>query len=71
MAAPTIAHKLRIPAFDGSSDPLQWLHRCNLCFDAWETVEDEKVWIASFKLKGSAYQWYYWVERNIGFPSWA
>ncbi|CAN6283852.1 unnamed protein product [Urochloa humidicola] len=70
MAATMGSPNLRIPAFDGNTNPLPWLHRCNQCFEAWETEEEEKIWIATFKLKGAAYEWYCQIERNVGVPTW-
>ncbi|CAO2043519.1 unnamed protein product [Urochloa humidicola] len=70
MAATMGSPNLRIPAFDGNTNPLPWLHCCNQCFEAWETEEEEKIWIATFKLKGAAYEWYCQIERNVGVPTW-
>jgi hypothetical protein len=69
--APPATYKLRFPKFDGSTDPLAWLHRCEQFFQAQRTPEDEKVWLASFYMDGDAQQWYFRVERNQGVPSWA
>ena len=62
--------KFHVPDFDGSSDPLQWLHHCNQCFDAWKTTEEDKMWFATLRLTGVAYQWYCKIERNRGMPTW-
>ena len=62
--------KFHVPDFDGSSDPLQWLHRCNQGFDAWKTTEEDKMWFATLRLTGVAYQWYCKIERNRGMPTW-
>jgi hypothetical protein len=69
VAATMGAPNLRIPTFDASTDPLQWLHHCNECFEAWGTAEEDKIWIATLKLKGTAYQWYRKIERNVGAPT--
>jgi len=62
--------KIRIPTFDGSTDPLLWLHRCNQCLDAWETPEFLKVRTVSFKMTGPALRWFDEIERTIGIPTW-
>jgi hypothetical protein len=70
------SHKLRFPKYDGSGDPLPWLHRCDQFFRAARTAEVEKVWLAAFYMEGIAQQWYYRLERNRqdsnqGDPSWS
>jgi hypothetical protein len=70
------SHKLRFPKYDGSGDPLTWLHRCDQFFRAARTTEVEKVWLATFYMEGIAQQWYYRFERNRldnnqGDPSWS
>jgi hypothetical protein len=37
------SHKLCFPKYDGSGDPLPWLHRCDQFFRAARTAEVEKV----------------------------
>jgi hypothetical protein len=53
------SHKLRFLKYDGSGDPLPWLHRCDQFFRAARTAEVEKVWLAAFYMEGIAQQWYY------------
>jgi hypothetical protein len=70
------SHKLRFPKYDGSGDPLPWLHRCDQFFLVARTAEVEKVWLATFYMEGIAQQWYYRFERNRldnnqGDPSWS
>jgi hypothetical protein len=70
------SHKLLFPKYDGSGDPLPWLHRCDQFFRTARTTEVEKVWLAAFYLEGIAQQWYYRFERNRldnnqGDPSWS
>jgi hypothetical protein len=61
---------LSFPTYDGKEDPLGWLNRCERFFNAQRTREDDKVWLASFHLLGSAQQWYFVIERDAGTPSW-
>ena len=63
-------HKLRFPKYDGSEDPLLWLHRCEQFFRAANTPEAEKVLLAAFYMQGAAQQWYYMQERNQAVPTW-
>jgi hypothetical protein len=70
------SHKLCFPKYDGSGDPLPWLHRCDQFFRAARTTEVEKVWLAAFYMEGIAQQWYYRLKRNRldnnqGDPSWS
>jgi hypothetical protein len=48
------SHKLHFPKYDGSRDPLPWLHRCDQFFHAARTAEVEKVWLAAFYMEGIA-----------------
>jgi len=68
--APHTTHKLRFPNYDGSDDPIGWLHKCEQFVRSQRTPEDEKVWTASFYMEGPAQQWYYRQERNQGVPTW-
>jgi hypothetical protein len=36
-------HELRFPKYDGSNDPLPWLHRCEQFFRAARTLETENL----------------------------
>jgi hypothetical protein len=58
------SHKLHFPKYNGSGDPLSWLHRCDQLFRAARTAEVEMVWLATFYMEGIAQQWYYHFERN-------
>lgn len=67
---PPVVHKLRFPKYDGSDDPLGWLHKCDQFFHTQGTPADLKVWTASFYLEGAAHQWYYRLQKNQGAPTW-
>lgn len=47
--------KMEFPTYDGEVDPLSWLNRCDLFFNAQRTTKAEKVGIASFHLVGDAH----------------
>jgi len=63
--------KISFPKYDGESDPLTWLTKCESYFRGMRTLEMEKVWLASLHLDGIAAQWYYTVERDHDIISWA
>jgi hypothetical protein len=62
--------KLNFPSYDGESDPLTWLNKCETYFRGMRTMGEEKVWIASLHLEGVAAEWYYALERDYGIISW-
>ena len=63
-------HKLRFPKYDGSDDPITWLHKGEQFFRAYGTPDHLKVPTASFYLEAAASQWYYRLEQNQGVPTW-
>jgi len=62
--------KLNFPHYDGESDPLPWLNKCESYFRGCRTMDEEKVWLASLHLDGVAAEWYYQLEREAGIVSW-
>lgn len=63
-------HKLSFPTFDGKTDPLGWLNKCEQFFRAQHTPAADRVWLASYHLSGTAQQWYIVMERDAGEPTW-
>jgi hypothetical protein len=63
-------HKLWFPRYDGSADPVTWLHKAEQFFRADRTADDERVWLASFYMEGAAQDWYYHLEQNHSAPTW-
>ena len=63
-------HKLDFPKFDGKSDPLLFINKCESFFQQQRTLEEEKVWLASFHLEGVAQQWYMHLQQEEGTPRW-
>ena len=58
--------KLTFLTFDGKSNPLGWLNKCEHFFRAQCTPENDKVWLASFHMTDVAQEWYYMLERDVG-----
>ena len=58
------------PKFDGKSDPLAFINRCESFFHQQRIAEEEKVWMASYNLEGPAQLWYMQVQRDEGTPPW-
>lgn len=55
---------------DGRGDPLPYLNRCKQFFCGQRTLENEKVWLASYHLFDGVQQWYTRLERDHGSPTW-
>jgi hypothetical protein len=62
--------KLEFPSYDGFVDPLNWLRRCEQFFRGQQTAPADRVWLASYHLKGVAQTWYYALEIDKGVPTW-
>jgi hypothetical protein len=62
--------KLKFPRYDGETDPLPWLNRCESYFKGMRTMAAEQVWLASLHLDGAAAEWYYSLEREYGMLPW-
>ena len=43
--------KMDFPKFDGKSDPLAFINRCESYFHQQRIAEEEKVWMASYNLE--------------------
>jgi hypothetical protein len=62
--------KLDFPRYDGKSDPLIFINRCESYFHQQRIMEEEKVWMASYNLEDGAQLWYIQVQSDEGTPSW-
>lgn len=62
--------KMDFPRYDGKSDPLIFINRCESYFHQQQIMEEEKVWMASYNLEDDAQLWYYQVQQDEGTPSW-
>ena len=50
--------KMDFPRFDGKSDPLIFINRCESYFRQQRTMPEEKVWMASYNLEDVAQLWF-------------
>ena len=66
---PSRFQKLDFPRYDGKSDPLIFINRCESYFHQQRIMEEEKVWMASYNLEEGAQMWYIQVEEDEGIPS--
>ena len=60
--------KMDFPRYDGKSDPLIFINRCESYFHQQRIME--KVWMASYNLEEGAHLWYMQVQTDEGTPSW-
>jgi hypothetical protein len=51
---PPRLQKMDFPHYDGKSDPLIFINRCESYFHQQRIMEDEKVWMASYNLEEGA-----------------
>jgi hypothetical protein len=61
--------KMDFPRYDGKSDPLIFINRCESYFHQ-QRIMEEKVWMASYNLEDGAQLWYMQVQTDEGTPSW-
>ncbi|CAN6233485.1 unnamed protein product [Urochloa humidicola] len=52
--APATSHKIKFPLFDGSLDPITWIHRCEQFFQQGRSSDEDKVWLTTYHLDGAA-----------------
>jgi len=62
--------KMDFPRFDGKSDPLIFLNRCESYFRQQRTMPEEKVWMASYNLEDVAQLWFLQLQEDEGTPPW-
>jgi hypothetical protein len=62
--------KMDFPRYDGKSDPLIFINRCESYFHRQRIMEEEKVWMASYNLEEGAQMWYMQVQEDEGTASW-
>ncbi|KAJ1275604.1 hypothetical protein BS78_05G147700 [Paspalum vaginatum] len=50
--------KLDFPRYDGKSDPMLFINKCESYFTQQRTMAEERVWMASYHLEDVAQLWY-------------
>jgi hypothetical protein len=65
------SHKVEFPKFDGSSNLMPWLNRCEHYFKLRNTLENKQVQVASFYQLDDTQVWYHRIELNKGPSAWA
>ena len=61
--------KMDFLRYDGKSDPLIFINRCESYFHQ-QRIKEEKVWMASYNLEEGAQLWFIQVQMDEGTPSW-
>jgi hypothetical protein len=59
------------PRYDGKSDPLIFINKCESFFVQQRIMAEEHVWMASYNLQDGAQLWYMQVQEDEGTPTWA
>ncbi|XP_068639368.1 uncharacterized protein [Aristolochia californica] len=62
--------KLDFPTFDGSKDPLIWLHRCDQFFYNQITNAADWVHLAAFHMLDEVLLWYHQFQSTHHAPDW-
>jgi hypothetical protein len=63
-------HRLEFSLFDGKEDPIGWINTCEQFFEGQRTLEEKKVWLASYHMTRVAQTWYCQLQRNEPPLSW-
>jgi hypothetical protein len=58
------------PKFDGKSDPLVFINRCEPYFHQQRIAEEENVWMASYNPKAGAQLCFMQIQRDERTPPW-
>jgi hypothetical protein len=59
------------PRYDGKTDPLIFINKCESFFLQQRIMAEERVWMASYNLNNVAQLWYMQVQEDEGTPTWA
>jgi len=62
--------KWDFPRFDGTTDPLLFLNKCESYFRQHHTMAEERMWMASYHLDDVAQLWYTQLQEDEGAPPW-
>ncbi|XP_066323760.1 uncharacterized protein [Miscanthus floridulus] len=62
--------KLDFPRYDGKSDPMLFINKCESYFRQQRTMAEERVWMASYNLEDIAQLWFIQLQEDEGTPPW-
>lgn len=61
--------RLEFPRFDGS-EPTEWILKTQQYFAYFQTLDHQKLQIASFHMEGKALSWYSWLMESCPVTTW-
>lgn len=67
---PVWSPRVDFPYFTEGDDPLAWIYKVNQFFAFYHKSENQKVFTASFHLKGEPLQWFQWMDCTRSTPHW-
>ena len=62
--------KWDFPHFDGTTDPMLFLNKCEAYFQQHCTMAEERVCMASYHLDDAAHLWFLQLPNDEGTPTW-
>eukprot|EP00267_Zea_mays_P044908 XP_020397137.1 uncharacterized protein LOC109941068 [Zea mays] len=62
--------RLEFPRYDGKSDPLIFINKCESYFRHQRTMPEEKVWMASYNMDDVAQLWFLQLQEDEGTLPW-
>jgi hypothetical protein len=62
--------KLDFPHYDGKTDPMLFINKCESYFRQQHTMTEERVWMASYNLEDVAQLWYIQLQEDEGTLPW-
>jgi hypothetical protein len=62
--------KLDFPRYEGKTDPMLFINKCESYFHQQRTMAEERVWMASYNLEDVAQLWYIQLQEDEGTPPW-
>jgi len=63
--------KWDFPRFDGTTDPMLFINKCEAYFRQHRTTVDERVLMASYHLDDVAQLWFLQLQTDDGTPNWS
>jgi hypothetical protein len=61
---------LDFPRYDGKTDLMLFINKCESYFRQQRTMTEERVWMASYNLEDVAQLWYIQLQEDEGMPPW-